>query len=242
MNPLGPYHILLVEDDPVTAAFTEDLLCQWHLKVSIAASGNEALELTKTNIYDLILMDVEMPGLSGYETSRIIKRLEEKYLLVPIIAHGDLPSAVGKKQAGEQGLNDYIQKPFDKPQLYDMLQKHLDKDQPNDLAANLDKCTDGDMEFRRELAQLLANNISELLANIEKALKLNDPTIFGRAVHKTKTTLAILADGELSETLNTIQSKIGTDTAPAEMDQHVQKLNLRCKNTISVLSALAVQE
>jgi HPt (histidine-containing phosphotransfer) domain-containing protein len=118
----------------------------------------------------------------------------------------------------------------------------LDKDQPSNLAANLDKCTDGDMEFRRELAQLLANNISELLANIEKALKLNDPTIFVRAVHKTKTTLSILDDGELSETLNRLQSKIGADTAPAEMDQHVQKLHFWCKKTISDLNALAVEE
>jgi response regulator RpfG family c-di-GMP phosphodiesterase len=180
--------------------------------------------------------------LNGYETARLLKRLEEKYHRVPIIAHGDLPSAIGKKQAGEQGLNDYLQKPFDKTQLYDLLQKHLDKDQPSNLAANLDKCTDGDMEFRRELAQLLANNISELLTNIEKALKLNDPTIFVRAVHKTKTTLSILDDGELSETLNRLQSKIGADTAPAEMDQHVQKLNFWCKKTISDLNALAVQE
>jgi len=242
MNPLGPYHILLVENDPAGATFAENLLRQWNLTVSIAQNSNEAIELTKANNYDLILMDVQMPAVNGYETTRLIRRLEEKYHGVPIIAHANVPPAVGEKQADEQGLNGYLQKPFDQTQLYDMLQKQLHKDQPGKLKANLDKCTDGDVEFRRELAQLLANNISELLTNIEKALKLNDPTIFVRAVHKTKTTLTILGDGELSETLHTIQSKLGTDTVPAEMDQHVQKLHFRCQKTISVLNALAIEE
>ncbi len=242
MNPLGPYHILLVEHDPAGASLAESLMTGWALNVSVAKNGNEAIELTKINSYDLILMDVQMSGLDGFETSRIIKRLGDQFQGIPIIAHADVPSALGEKQAHEQGLSDFIQKPFNQTHLYDMLQKHLDKDQPNNLRAKLDKCTDGDVEFRRELAQLLANNISELLANIEKALKLNDPVIFVRAVHKTKTTLSILADGELSETLNAIQSKMGVDKSPVDLELDVYKLNFRCKKTISILTALSVQE
>jgi hypothetical protein len=121
-----------------------------------------------------------------------------------------------------------------------MLKKYVDKEAPNIVRANLDRCTDGDAEFRKELALLLANNISELMINLESALKHNDPNIFGRAIHKTKTTLSILGDGELNSQLVTLQKKIGQDS-PDDLHIQVQKLNNRCRKTISILNTLSTQ-
>lgn len=104
--------------------------------------------------------------------------------------------------------------------------------------ANLDRCTDGDPEFRKELAMLLANNIIELMANMESALQKHDANIFIRAVHKTKTTLSILNDSEINEGINFIQTKLKESPA-ADLGQHAEILKLRCDKTVNILHRLA---
>ena len=117
---------------------------------------------------------------------------------------------------------------------------HLDNYQPEIVMANLDKATDGDTEFRRELAQLLANNITEMMANIEKAVKIKDPNIMLRSVHKTKTTLTILNDNEMNEEINVVEAKL-KEPSPVDLEIHVEKLISRCAQAINILTTLSTQ-
>ena len=117
---------------------------------------------------------------------------------------------------------------------------HIDNCQPDILMANLDKCTDGDTEFRRELAQLLADNITEMMANIEKSAKVKDPNIMIRSVHKTKTTLTILNDDEINESISLVETKL-KEPSPVDLDIHVEKLINRCAKTVNILTALSAQ-
>ena len=117
---------------------------------------------------------------------------------------------------------------------------YTDNCQPEILMANLDKCTDGDTEFRRELAQLLANNITEMIANIERSVKVKDPNIMMRSVHKTKTTLTILNDGEMNEEITIVEKKL-KESSPVDLEIHVEKLISRCIKAVSALTALSAQ-
>ena len=117
---------------------------------------------------------------------------------------------------------------------------HIDNCQPDIVMANLDKCTDGDTDFRRELAQLLANNIKEMMANIEKSVKIKDPNIMMRSVHKTKTTLSILNDSEMNEEINIVETKL-KETSPVDLETHVERLINRCMRAINVLTTLSAQ-
>ena len=117
---------------------------------------------------------------------------------------------------------------------------HIDNCQPDIVMANLDKCTDGDTEFRRELAQLLANNIKEMMANIEKSVKIKDPNIMMRSVHKTKTTLSILNDSEMNEEIHIVETKL-KEPSPADLETHVERLISRCMRAINVLTTLSAQ-
>jgi hypothetical protein len=107
--------------------------------------------------------------------------------------------------------------------------------------ANLDKCTDGDTEFRRELAQLLANNITEMMASIEKSVKIKDANIMMRSVHKTKTTLTILNDSQMNEEISVVEAKL-QEPAPVDLEIHVERLINRCMRAISILTSLSTQE
>ena len=117
---------------------------------------------------------------------------------------------------------------------------HIDNYQPDILMANLDRCTDGDIEFRRELAQLLANNITEMMANIEKSVKVKDANIMIRSVHKTKTTLSILNDSEMNEEISVVEAKL-KEASPVDLEIHVEKLVSRCMRAINILTTLSTQ-
>jgi hypothetical protein len=117
---------------------------------------------------------------------------------------------------------------------------HIDNCQPDILMANLDRCTDGDTEFRRELAQLLANNITEMMANIEKSVKVKDPNIMIRSVHKTKTTLTILNDDEMNAGIILVETKL-KESSPVDLEIYVEKLINRCAKAVNILTSLSTQ-
>ncbi|WP_276368892.1 response regulator [Chryseolinea sp. H1M3-3] len=237
MESLGPHQILFVEADSANTIVAKQLLTGWGLHVSIAKNGKEAIELTKTNIFDLILMALQLNDIDGIETARIIRRLGDQFQHVPIIGHSADPITADLK--GNE-LTDFILNPFDKTELYNKLKNHLDKGQPDIVMQNLDRCTDGDIEFRRELAQLLANNIIELMTNIDRALKNHDPQVFTRAVHKTKTTLSILNDADLTEDIKIVQAKM-KESEPLDLDRYVERLTNRCRKTINILNTISAQ-
>jgi hypothetical protein len=117
---------------------------------------------------------------------------------------------------------------------------HIDNCQTDILMANLDRCTDGDAEFRRELAQLLASNITEMMANIEKSVKVKDPNIMIRSVHKTKTTLSILSDRQMNEEITVVEAKL-KESSPIDLEIHVEKLISRCMRAINILTTLSTR-
>ena len=117
---------------------------------------------------------------------------------------------------------------------------YIDNCHPDIVMANLDRCTDGDPEFRRELAQLLANNITEMMANIEKSVKAKDPNIMIRSVHKTKTTLSILNDREMNEEISVVETKL-KESSPVDLEIHVEKLINRCVKAVNILTTLSTQ-
>jgi CheY-like chemotaxis protein len=232
---LGTYPVLFVDADSVSVDSAERLMSGWGLHVSVARTAAEAIEMTKTRIFDVILVSLELGGINGYETASIIRELGDQFQNIPIIGHGiEAPGHVGNGSV----LTDFIAKPLNETELYDKLKKHLDKTRPEVVIANLDRCTDGDVEFRKELAQLLANNVIELMTSIESALEKDDPEIFIRSVHKTKTTLSILNDKELLERISGIQTKLKEQNRE-NLDAEVEKMITRCKKTIEVLEVVA---
>ncbi len=108
-----PLHILLVEDEEInrTVAFT--LLERMGCKVSMAENGVQALNMLKSTVFDLILMDIQMPELNGYETTKAI-RLQEKddTQHLPIIAMTACVVQGDREKCLVAGMDGYISKPI----------------------------------------------------------------------------------------------------------------------------------
>ena len=111
----APARILVVDDDPHVSRSLLDLLSQNGFHGTRAESGEAALEMLKTSAYDLVLLDVRMPGLNGFETCTRIREAHGPALPVIILtAFGD-PTSV--RNGYDAGADDFLQKPVDTPHL-----------------------------------------------------------------------------------------------------------------------------
>jgi DNA-binding response OmpR family regulator len=106
--------ILLVEDDEHTAKLISDALTAHHYLVNTARDGHTGLELTKTYSYDLILLDVIVPGLDGI---RLCRQLREQGAQMPILMLTAKDSSGDRIKGLEAGADDYVVKPFNIPEL-----------------------------------------------------------------------------------------------------------------------------
>jgi DNA-binding response OmpR family regulator len=106
--------ILLVEDDEHTAKLISDALTAHHYLVNTAKDGHTGLELAKTYSYDLILLDVIVPGLDGM---RLCRQLREQGAQMPILMLTAKDSSGDRIEGLEAGADDYVVKPFNIPEL-----------------------------------------------------------------------------------------------------------------------------
>ncbi|MFQ5656778.1 MAG: response regulator [Candidatus Methylomirabilales bacterium] len=104
--------ILLVEDNPANRRLAEFLLKSHGYFVYEAMTGQEALELAKTHVPDLILMDLQLPGLDGFAATRILKE-DAATKDIPIVALTAYAMKGDAERALEAGCDGYITKPID---------------------------------------------------------------------------------------------------------------------------------
>jgi signal transduction histidine kinase/DNA-binding response OmpR family regulator len=110
--------LLLVDDNPVNVMVVSKYLEKWGIDVDVASNGAEAVEKVMHNDYELVLMDLQMPGMNGYEaTSRIRNLGQEKYRQLPVIALSASASYDYKDRMKAAGIDDFVGKPFDQAEL-----------------------------------------------------------------------------------------------------------------------------
>ena len=116
--------ILLVEDNIINQELTREIISDIGLSVDIAGDGQEALSQLRLASYDLILMDVQMPVMSGLETTVLIKE-NPQWDDIPIVAMTAHDTVRDKQECIKAGMNDYITKPLDINILMNILVKWI---------------------------------------------------------------------------------------------------------------------
>ncbi len=107
-------HVLIVEDNKINQVITKKMLTKKEITCDIANNGNEAIDLAKANTYDCILMDIHMPGISGEEATRQIRKFDPD---IPIIALTAISLDDSLESFYKAGCNDVVTKPF-KPEVF----------------------------------------------------------------------------------------------------------------------------
>ncbi len=119
--------VLIVDDDARNAFALSKLLADKGLEVHIAPNGQKALELLDKTPVDLVLMDIMMPGMDGYEATRRI-RAQQQFHHLPVLALTAKAMKGDREKCIAAGANDYLSKPIDADRLFSMLRVWLNKE------------------------------------------------------------------------------------------------------------------
>lgn len=213
-DPDESAYILVVEDNCVNRLLLTNSLRRLDFrKVDIAQSGATALELTARQNYDVILMDIQMPLMDGYELTRIIRSSGNgSSKRIPIIAITAHASENEKRKAMEAGMDDFIMKPYTIDELARVMEKYLavNKNHFTHAAStasaaetvtinyeHLEHYSGGDKQLQAKLIEIFLKQVPECIEEIEKALPANDWPIIYRAAHKIKSSITVFKLEEL---------------------------------------------
>jgi two-component system KDP operon response regulator KdpE len=114
VNSLPAIRILIVDDEPAIRRALRPPMVELGFQVSEASRGEEALQLLRTGTYDVVLLDVNMPGIGGVETLRRVRQFAPR---LPILMLTVRDQEEDKVEALESGADDYVTKPFSTREL-----------------------------------------------------------------------------------------------------------------------------
>ena len=161
--PPSGLNILAVDDNPANLKLLSVLLSDLGINVTSCDNGLEAVELAKTHRYDLILMDIQMPGTDGVEATQLIRKQEEGKRKSPIIAVTAHALANEKQALLNSGMDDYVTKPINESQLLHIIKHWTGKDLTTPIALTIASSTPVKSEIvSLSMGLKLANNKQDL--------------------------------------------------------------------------------
>lgn len=204
-NDTAPLHrfdnarILVVEDNMINQLVVKRTLENWGLTVVLASNGLDAIQKLRTEVFDIVAMDVQMPVMDGFEATRVIRtELPPPVRSIPIIAMTASVLYDPRARVKEVGMDDYISKPFKPADLNHLLAQFLrstdvrikarektEEDSEIDWSY-LEKVSPGNSEFKVQVVDLFKSEGEKFLVNLELALTSNNVAEVARLAHAFK--------------------------------------------------------
>jgi CheY-like chemotaxis protein len=180
-------HVLLVEDSPINQMLAARFLEKRGHRVLVAGDGKRALELMSSRRFDLVLMDVQVPGMDGLEVAARIRRLEGESAHTPIIAMTACALEEDRRACLAAGMDAYISKPINWGELFELMDRVVRQSEAEaldwDEALSL---VGGDRELLKEAARIFLEDAPGLLSKIKEAIGRRDAEALERAAHTLK--------------------------------------------------------
>ncbi|WP_428655214.1 PAS domain S-box protein [Runella sp.] len=124
-NNLEQCHLLVVEDNIMNQRYISGLLNKWNIPFTIAIDGRKAVEQANKQHFDIILMDIQMPNMDGYEATLTIRNTNNPNQKTPIVALTASAMIDQKNKTKDVGMDDFITKPFTPTQLLSAIKRFL---------------------------------------------------------------------------------------------------------------------
>ncbi|MCC5840335.1 MAG: response regulator [Opitutales bacterium] len=227
-----PLRVLLAEDNPVNQRVATELLRKRGHTVDIAGDGKAALEAVGHTRYDLILMDVQLPVISGLDATRHIRSThpqgsKDAPVIIAMTAHA-IESV--RNECLAVGMDDYLAKPVRSRTLMATIARHFPTTATNGgepappadrLTLNLEHILDeidGDTHLFLQVASIFEKESTSLLGDARNALARKDSATLGRAAHTLKGTVSFFLDSRSTNAVARVEEAI-MDKAPfAELE------------------------
>lgn len=244
--------VLLVEDNDINRLYAKSILKNWQCYTDTAENGLVALEKIKNQAYDVVLMDIQMPVMDGYETTKAIRLMKPPMRDVPVIALTANATKADVEKCMAAGMNDYLPKPFTPDDLYRKLfidqkisPKHKIKSnttakiKPVNQLYNLDylrSVSGNNEEFIREMVLTFTQTIPPLLMEMKQALRESDWPKLARQAHQIKPSFTLMGLTELRSNILFIEENSKASTKLDEIPHAVLDFIRQCEVVIPELS------
>ena len=210
--------ILLAEDNVMNQRLVQIILEKHKANLTIANNGEEAVNYLKKNEFDLVLMDIQMPEMDGYEAT---KEIRENLGLsdLPIIAMTAHAFKEEIEKCIAAGMNDHLAKPIDKEIFFEKVIKHLSgsvvksksnvsESKQKEVLVNFDylnNMSEGNTDFIKEMIDMYKSDAPKLLDRLEKGMQSKDYEDIAKAAHKLKSPSAMMGMTILAQKLSELE-------------------------------------
>ena len=245
----GIVDILLVEDNPLNQKLAGFILNAWKVDFEIALNGIEACRKLKDSGFALVLMDIQMPEMDGYQATKIIR--EEMKLQVPIVAltahvlQGEVDSY------SDAGMNGYLAKPFKESELYEVLAKFLETETAGNGGeeassgflpvidfSEVENIAGGNRLFVKEMAEAFVSQIQVELVQLDAAYLKEDIKGLRATAHSMKSTVGYMGLlDQLEPILNKLERCNESDLLNNDMVQEIAFVRSICLDAVKQLEA-----
>ena len=244
--------ILVVEDNEINQSLMKHLLAAWQINFDMEDNGEGATQRIKTSKYDLVLMDIQMPGMDGYSTTDYIRK--QLLSAVPIIAMTARAMPGEKEKCLQYGMSDYISKPIDATELKKLLARYLalHTDEHDNLSHKpvgentfqyiktdyLKSISLGNMLYEKTVIMQFIEMVPEELKDLQSAWQQQHSSVTDIA-HNLKTTVSIMGILPLvQDDLEAMEQKQLTD---ALFEEKFASLYLICSEAVKEAKDLLSQ-
>jgi len=230
-------HILLVEDNAVNQLVALRLLEKCGHTVGVAANGKKALEALDKESYDVVLMDVQMPEMNGWEATQAIRKKEMTTgMHIPIVAMTAHAMKGDEEQCRAAGMDAYLTKPIHRKELISLLEEIGDRraNVPGAVYPSLKKTTndaidlvgalerlDGDRNLFDELTQVFKHDCPRIVDGIRHAIAMHDAKNLEGFAHTLKGSSASLGAIAVAQAAGEIERLARTGSTESTHDQFV---------------------
>jgi signal transduction histidine kinase/CheY-like chemotaxis protein len=223
-NDFEHIRILVVEDNRINQLLVKNMLKKFGFsQIEMADNGKMALQLLENQLFDVVLMDIQMPGMDGYEATRMMrKKISGHNATIPVIALTADASEKERTAAQEAGMNDYVVKPYTPEELFGTLLKYLqhiptptDKELADQLQEKrrksginlkvLEQYTGGETELTVQLIAIFLRQIPDAINKLEVHIPEKKWKEVHAVAHKIKSSISVFELSELRKLITNIE-------------------------------------
>ncbi len=236
-----PMTVMAVDDNPANLKLIGALLEDQVQHVELCESGLQAVERAKQMQFDLIMMDIQMPGMDGIRACELIRQLPHQQQ-TPVIAVTAHAMAGQKEKLLSAGMNDYLAKPIEEEKLHNLLQRYkpgpagsnwIAPAQAAEIPINVNATLDWQLALRqaagknalaREMLQMLVAFLPEIRNKVEEQLVGENPEDLVEAIHKLHGSCGYSGVPRLKNLCHLLEQQLRSGTPESELEPEFLEL------------------
>lgn len=231
--------VLLVEDNVLNQEVARLTLHHLKANVDVASDGEEAIDVLLRKEFDIVLMDLQMPKMDGYQTTRKIRK--DLMLDLPIVALTANAIKGEREKCLECGMDDFISKPFEESDILRVLSKYVSRGKAQLLKlprlydlTKLNQLAHGDQEFVLKMQKLFIKQCEQSILDFNGARERNDVDAIKQIAHRIKPSVGNLRIDTLFQLLKSFESEVVAEDIS-------DSLFLKISETIDLLEKVKIQ-